>query len=273
MALAKAGFTLGVKPVSALRPHEETIPSHVQGLAAEMKRDGVQRDPIIIDLESLTVLDGMHRLAAFISLGVENAVCCSVDYASSAVKLGRWARVYTLPIGFPLPEILRRSGLTRRSTLAQAFDALEGRDTGLALLTPNSAFLPEGTLDLGPAMETVSDFDRMGEADGWKREFVPEDDVDVPLQSDRNIVLLVRKLRKDDVMNSAKSGRLFPCKTSMHVIDPRPVAVDFPMSELGGATSASLRRRLEGRHEQLLPPGSLYEGRRYKERLLLLNQE
>jgi len=273
MALAKAGFTLGVKPVSALRPHEETIPSHVHGLAAEMKRDSVQKDPIIIDLESLTVLDGMHRLAAFISLGVENAVCCSVDYASPAIKLGRWARVYALPTGFPLSEVIRQSGLTRRSTLAQAFDSLEGRDSGLALLTPNSAYLPEGSLDLGLAMEIMTDFDRMAETSGWKREFVPEDDVDVPLQSEKNIVLLVRKLRKDDVVNSARSGRLFPCKTSMHVIDPRPVAVNFPMSELGGATSASLRSRLEGRHEQLLPPGSLYEGRRYKERLLLLSQE
>ena len=273
MALAKAGFTLGVKPVSALRPHEETIASHVKGLSAEMKRDGVQKDPIIIDIESLTVLDGMHRLAAFISLEVENAVCCSVDYASTAVRLGRWARVYTLPNVVSLPEILRQSELTLRSTLAQAFDALEGRDKGLALLTPSSAYLPEGSMDLGLAMETIGGFDRMAEEGGWKREFVPEDDVDVPLQSDRNIVLLVRKLRKDDVVNSAKSGRLFPCKTSMHVIDPRPVAVNFPIADLDGATSASLRKRLEGRHEQVLPPGSIYEGRRYKESLLLLNQD
>jgi ParB-like chromosome segregation protein Spo0J len=87
MALAKAGFTLAVKPVSTLRPHEEVIPSHVEGLAAEMKRDGVQKDPIIVDGDTMTVLDGMHRLAAFVSLGVENAVCCSVDYSSPAVKI------------------------------------------------------------------------------------------------------------------------------------------------------------------------------------------
>jgi L-serine kinase (ADP) len=272
MALAKAGFTLGVKPVSTLRPHEETIPSHVQGIAAEMKKDGIQKDPIIIDQESLAVLDGMHRLAAFSMLGMENAVCCSVDYASPAIKLGRWARVYTLPREYSPQVILNRAGLTRRSTLAEAFDALEGRQTGLALLTPDSAHLPEGNLELGRAMEIMLDFDRMAEAGGWKREFVSEDDIDVPLQLERSIVLLVRKLRKDDVVNSAKSGRLFPCKTSMHVIDPRPVAVNFPMAELNGATSASLREWLEGTHEQLLPPGSMYEGRRYKERLLVLNQ-
>jgi hypothetical protein len=272
MALAKAGFMLGVKPVSTLRPHEETIPSHVRGIAAEMSRDGVQKDPIIVDQDSLTVLDGMHRLAAFNELGVENAVCCAVDYASAAVKIGRWARVYTLPPGHAMSEILEQSGLTRRSTLAQAFDALEGRDMGLALLTPDFAYLPEGNLELGRAMKVMLDFDRMAVERGWKRDFVSQDEVDVPLQSERSIVLLVRKLRKDDVVDAAKSGRLFPCKTSMHIIDPRPVAVNFPMAELGNATSASLRKRLEGLHEQLLPPNSLYEGRRYKERLLLLNQ-
>jgi len=271
MALAQAGFVLGVKPVSVLRPHEETIPSRVQGLASEIKRDGVQKDPMIVDQDSLTVLDGMHRLAAFVSLGVENAVCCSVDYSSHTVKLDRWARVYRVPDGFALPETLRESGLTRKSTLAQAFDALEGRDIGLALLTPNSAYLPDGNLELGRAMETMAYFDRLAESDGWERKFVPEDDVDVPLQSESNIVLLVRKLRKDDVVNSAKSGRLFPCKTSMHIVDPRPVAVNFPVSELATATSATLRKRLEGTREQILPPGSLYEGRRYKERLLVLS--
>ena len=70
MALAKAGFILAVKPVSILRPHEETIPEHVRGLTAEMKRDGVQRDPIIIDQDTATDLDGMHRLAAFLALEI-----------------------------------------------------------------------------------------------------------------------------------------------------------------------------------------------------------
>jgi hypothetical protein len=59
----------------------------------------------------------------------------------------------------------------------------------------------------------------------------------------------------------------------MHLIDPRPVAVNFPVEDLNDATSASLRKLLEGRREYLLPSDSLYEGRRYKERLLLLNQE
>ena len=262
-----------MKPISVLRPHEETIKSHVDGIAMEITRDGVQKDPIIVDRESLTVLDGMHRLAAFAALGVENAVCCSVDYSSPAVRLERWARVYTVSKGGSVREIPRLSGITRRTTLAQAFDALEGRDAGVALLTPDAAFLPEGRLDMPQAIDAILSFDRLAQSEGWERKFVSEDEVDVPLQSGTKVVLLVRKLRKDDVVDAARSGKLFPCKTSMHRIDPRPVAVNFPVAELGTATSATLKRKLEGRRERLLPPESTYEGRRYKERLLLLNEQ
>ena len=273
MALAKAGFVIAVKPVSILRPHEETIPEHVKGLASEMKRDGVQKDPIIIDQDTATVLDGMHRLAAFEALKIENAVCCSLEYSSKSVSIGRWARVYTMRKGESAAEVLSRSGVTRRATLADAFDALDKKEAGVAVFTSGAAYLPSGAMELTAAIDAIEDFDGQSEARGWKRTFVPEDDVDVPLQSERNLVILVRKIGKDDVVTAGRTGKLFPCKTSMHRIDPRPVAVNFPLVALNGATTASLMKSLSAGKEQLLPPNSIYEGRRYKERLLLLNQE
>jgi hypothetical protein len=270
LALAKAGFTLGVRPVSSLRPHEETIPSNVERIAAEMKRDGIQKDPIIIDQESATVLDGMHRLAAFGALKVENAVCCAVDYSSRSVTLGRWARVYSLPRGHSFSDFLEPSGITRRTTLAEAFHSLESKEAQVAALTAGAAYLPERKVDLELAFAIISSFDRLAEASGSQRSFTPEDEVDIPLQSERNLVLLVRRLGKDDVVAAGRTGRLFPCKTSMHRIDPRPVAVNYPVEELNEATGAKLKERLGSREQELLPPDSLYEGRRYKERLLLL---
>lgn len=273
MALATAGFTLGIGHVNSLLPHEETIPAHVRQLAFEIERDGVQKDPIIIDKESGTVLDGMHRLAAFGELNVENAVVCSVDYSSKAVALKRWARVYRASAGDSLAEAIAAIGNLRKSTSAEALSALERQDAGIAVLTSGAAYVSRGTATLGEAMEAVGAFDRLSEDRRWGRRFVPEDEVDVPLQETGSFVLLVRRLTKGDVVAAARTGKLFPCKTSMHVIDPRPVAVDFPIKELGSATTATLRARL-GRHGgRLAPPGTFYEGRMYKERLLLLDQD
>ena len=272
MALATAGFSLGIRPVSSLRPHEEVIPRHVDQLAAEMTRDRMQKDPIIIDRDSTAVLDGMHRMAAFRKLKVENAVCCSVDYASPGVSLERWARVYTLKDGESTRAALEEFGPVRRTPLAEAFSTLARREIGAAVLTADAAYVTGATAALEEVVATMLSMDTLAERRGWERSFVPEDDVDVPLQQPRKIVFLPRRLTKDDVVSAARSGRLFPCKTSMHVIDPRPVAVNFPIEELNGATAAQLRAKLGGKRGRVLPAGSMYGGRRYKERLLMLDQ-
>lgn len=259
--------------MSSLLPHEETIPARVTELVAEMTQDGVQKDPIIIDRETSTVLDGMHRLAAFKELREENAVCCSVDYSTRAITIGRWARVYEMRGGSSVADALRGIGEVRRVTLAQSFVSLQNRDSALALLTRDSAYLHGGKDGEEEVRTAFSFLDRLSEEEGWQRRFVPEDEIDVELQGSRKLVVLPRRLTKDDVVSAARSGRLFPCKTSMHVIDPRPVAVRFPLTELKSATTATLRERFGARGGRIGPSGSMYEGRRYKERLLFLDED
>ena len=273
MALATAGFSLGIRPVVSLLPHEEVIAEHVDQLCAQITGEGFQRDPIIIDRESATVLDGMHRLAAFRRLKIENAVCCSVDYSSPAVAIGRWARVYTMRKEDSLTAALNGPVGLRRTPLAEAFSALQRREAAVAVLTTDAAFVSEGKRTVADMAEAVLSFDRLAEGRGWARSFVPEDEVDVPLQQPHKFVVLPQCLTKDDVVTAARTGKLIPCKTSMHSIDPRPVAVNFPISELGKASSTKLRERLARTEGRLLPRGSDYGGRRYKERLLRLDGE
>ena len=271
MALDDAGFGLGIRSTQSLFPHEETIQSHVERLATEIERDGVQKDPIIVDRVSGTILDGMHRLAAFSRLGITRAACCSVDYGSKSVTLSRWARVYALPRGESYASALETLSITRRVSLAAALDTLGRKEVGLAVLTSDAAFLPTRSTDLMATFELVLGLDAMSAEQGWRRNFVPEDDLDLSLQEKNNIVILVQKLDKEDVVSAAKNRNLFPCKTSMHQIDPRPVAVNFPLAELNASTTEGLRELLKGKRERLLPADSVYGGRRYKERLLLLN--
>ncbi|HEY6283238.1 MAG TPA: ParB N-terminal domain-containing protein [Nitrososphaerales archaeon] len=271
MALDVAGFGLGIRSTESLLPHEETIQSHVESLATEMERDGVQKDPIIVDRVSGTVLDGMHRLAAFSRLGIAKAACCSVDYGSKSVTLSRWARVYSLPRGDSYASTLESVSITRRVSPADALEALGHKEVGLAVLTSDAAYLPTRFTDMMTTFELVLGLDSFSEKQGWKRGFVPEEDLDFSLQEKRNIVILVQKLTKEDVVSAAKNRNLFPCKTTMHQIDPRPVAVNFPLAELNVATTEALRELLKGKRERLLPADSVYGGRRYKERLLLLN--
>lgn len=273
MALAKAGFSLGIRPVASLRPHEEVIRRHVEQLSSEIRKDGFQRDPIIIDRESATILDGMHRLAAFQVLGVENAVCCAVDYSSRSITLGSWGRVFTVKEGEAVGRALESLPGLRRARIAEAFSAIQNREAGIAVLTPDAAYVSPPAPSVEEVKEAIASMDALAEERGWQRSFVPEDEADVPLQHPRKFVVLPRRLTKDDVVSSAMSGKLFPCKTSMHIIDPRPVAVNLPLEMLPRAKPADLKDAMKGREGRMLPAGSTYGGRRYKERLLVLDRD
>ena len=272
MTLAGTGFELVVRKLSTLRPHEETIPAHVEEMSRNLKDDGLQKDPIIIDGRSGTVLDGMHRLAAFVSLGFERAVCCSLDYASGKVSVGRWARVYASDKPAEQRKVFAHEGFTRHMGLEVAMAALESRAAGVAVAFGKDAFVQETGQGLDEAFRTVERIDTISSDHGWRRTFVREEEMEREVSNGGRAVLIVQKLLKEDVMYAAKMHRLFPCKTSMHTIDPRPVAVNFPLADLTEEEGREeLQEKLAARTARLLPAGSIYEGRRYKERLLLLH--
>ena len=271
MALEGTGFELSLLPVSSLRPHERTVNTHVDNIVAELRRDGVQKDPIIVDSKTRTVLDGMHRLAAFLKLGYANAVCCKVDYDSENVRLRRWARTYAFDGKDELDSLMRSYGRIKIVSLGEGRSMMDTLEAGLVVISGKTAGLAE-LRSLEEAFEMVDDFDAQAERRGWKRKFVPEDEILAELSRSDNLVLLVQRLSKDDVVRTARSGSLFPCKTSMHIVDPRPVDVRFPLDKLDSPDGPALLEKIAKGPHRILPPGSLYEGRRYKERLLLLNQ-
>ena len=272
MALVGTGLELIVRELATLRPHEETIPASVEQMTKRLSEDAMQKDPIIIDGRSGTVLDGMHRLAAFTSLGYDRAVCCSLDYESSKVTIGRWARVYSTDEGEQQLRVFADEGFTVPMNLKDAMAALDRREVGVAVAFGNDAFVQHNGSSLAKAFGIVERIDKISTDHGWKRTFVREEEMSEEVSRKNGAVLLVQRLLKQDVINAARSRKLFPCKTSMHTIDPRPVAVNFPLADLiEEEGKEELQEKLAGRKARLLPPGSIYEGRKYKERLLLLN--
>ncbi len=270
MPIRKAGFDVVAVPVASLLPHEETIPARVGEIAAEMERDGVQKDPILIDGRTSTVLDGMHRLAGFQRLGVRTAVCCPIDYMSSAVRLRRWLRVFSAFEVRDVGEALAAAGFTAKLPAEEGERRLEGGIAPVAAFLDGDCLVPEGA----PAtawFEMVRAVDRASSAKGWERTFSPEDADWVSASRGGRLVLVPKKLAKEDVLEAARGRSLFPCKTSMHSVEPRPVAVNVPLSELERDPEAALRKALEAAETRRLPPNSVYEGRRYQESLLLLN--
>jgi hypothetical protein len=82
--------------IKLLKPHEQIQPDHLAELAAEIKKDGILKDPIIVDQNTLVILDGHHRFNSLKLLGLKLCPCCLVDYQSDEIGVGCWREGETI---------------------------------------------------------------------------------------------------------------------------------------------------------------------------------
>ena len=56
-----------------IKPHENFSPDHMHELLRQIKHDGLIKSPIIIDKNTMILLDGHHRFNALKSLGMTSS--------------------------------------------------------------------------------------------------------------------------------------------------------------------------------------------------------
>ena len=265
-----------LRPIGSVLPHEETITDLSSRLSDRIRADGFQRDPIIVDRENHVVLDGMHRLRALKDLGARHILCHLVDYSSPEIRLERWARLLKGAKRESLVEILKSSRIDRRVSLKEAIELVDGRSTPVSVLTSGSCFVASSRFrSLAVSFELVRRLDEASRAMGLKQDFIEEELVEAAIPNPGNVVILAPRVKKNEVIEAAKSGKLFPHKSTMHVIGLRTVGVNYPLSELQKEEpSHELRAsKLEAARGSILDPPVTYFGRRYWEKLLVVREE
>ncbi len=74
-------------PLSDLLPHERTDPKRKKEVMRLLVTDGIIRKPILVDGNTLVVLDGHHRVACLKELRCRLVPALLVDYADEGVAL------------------------------------------------------------------------------------------------------------------------------------------------------------------------------------------
>lgn len=265
-----------LRPIGSVLPHEETITDLSSRLSDQIRADGFQRDPIIVDRENHVVLDGMHRLRALKELGARHILCHLVDYSSPEIRLERWARSLKGVKRESLAEILKDSRIDRRVSLKEAIELVDGRSTPVAVLTSGSCFVASSSFrSLAETFELVRRLDEASRAMGLREDFIEEEIIETAIPNPGSVVILTPRVEKKEVIEAAKGGRLFPHKSTMHVIGIRAVGVNYPLSELQEEEPSQEVRasKLEGAKGSILDPPVTYFGRRYWEKLLVVREE
>lgn len=275
-SIDRGGLKLDIALVetSRLLLHEETIPEMLEALAQEIEEDGVLKAPVIVDGETMVVLDGMHRVEALRVLGCRFAPICLVDYQNPEIRVESWCRTISKP--FNAKEAAKIAGelglklsprqLGNISNASGAFTLLRFKDAKYEVAAPVPGLMP--------AFDAVRELELRLRTSGFEVGYETEGDAEEKLvRGDVGAILSPPQIGKRQVIEIATRGRVFAFKATRHIVPARPVGVDVPLSLLRDSR-VSVERANERltvllqwrmlRHE---PPGGLWNGRRYDEDL------
>jgi hypothetical protein len=264
---------LAILPLEKLRPHEETIPAAVSILREELLHDEVQFDPVIVDSNTMTILDGMHRHRALIEISAKSCLVCAVDYTDKRVKVSRWLRSVSLQEQ-SVESLSRQLHLTLERKRDEAIEMVDLRKCSAALLWGEKAYLFPDQGGLFQSFKIVKSFDSLCSALKLEVSLEPDDKPD--LHEVRRAILYVPMPTKADVVHAALTSTFFPPKSTRHAIPARPLGIGVPLEILRRQPSddtidmvSELERILGKTTPRRLGPGAIYKGRKYEETIYL----
>lgn len=275
-----AGFTFQIKLVelSKLHIHEEIIPELLDSMVDEIKSNGVLKHPIIADTNNLVVLDGMHRVAALGKILCRSIPACLVNYDDSKVKVGCWYRTIcgNTSVGRILDTVRSLRVELIKVSKTDAKRLLAGRRAVAALLMKNDCYaVHTKAKGIRDAYDWVGHIEKALATEGMEINYETELDAEEKVVAgDVDAAMMTPGVTKEEVLEAALSEKLFAHKTTRHVVPARPMYVDVPLKWLMAGKSIEeankmLIEHLVKREMKRLPKGSVFEGRRYEEELVV----
>lgn len=263
--------------VDELRPHEEIIPSIVRTLADEVAREAKLRDPLIVDREYHVILDGMHRFNSLKQLKCRFIPCCLVNYDSPLIKVGSWFRLFKVEKEETTAEELLREAKLNYSKQHVDLERLEYSDQTIIITRSGPEFLLPDPMDPIQRSRTAVAVEKAMVKRGYAVKYLSEITAMEELKNagDSNFVISLPIFTKHQIREFGLTGQLLPHKVTRHVIPSRPLEIDVPLQMLTDKeisleeANRKLGEFLAGRHIDKRPAGSVVEGRRYEEELLI----
>jgi hypothetical protein len=259
-----------------LKPHEEVIDPAVGSLANDVLREGDLRDPLVVDQEDYVILDGMHRFSSLRLLKCRFVPCCLVDYDNPLIKVGAWFRLFAVDDAETIAERLLRDAGLQYSLRKVELARISNNSQIIALTRTGAEFSLSESIEPFQFARTAASLEKTMVKKGHAVTYSPETIAMQKLQSNElNLIISVPIFSKQQIREFGITGHLLPHKTTRHVMPSRPLRVDVPLKML---TDPSISREeadrklgelLAQRHVERKPPGSIVDGRRYEEELLV----
>lgn len=235
---------LNVAPIDDLKLHEEIIEPALVKLTEALKESTFLWHPIITDDKHMVVLDGMHRVCALQRLNYKYIVTAQIDYFHPSVKVCNWYRVFCI-----------ESDTTKLRDMVSRWLRGEGYEYSLTSLEDLRRGLGKGELSIGLVFKDltvlgiasgkdivekyriVARIDELFKRIGAEVSYCAEDEaLRLIREGKATVIEATPPVSKQDVIQTALAGRLFPPKTTRHIIPVRPLFINFPLKFLRGGS-------------------------------------
>lgn len=275
---------LEIARVEALFLHERILPSVASRLLLEFKNLVNLENPIIVDGNNI-VLDGNHRTYVFKKLGLRYIPVCRIDYLHHGTKLRYWFRLLG---NVQNPALLKKVVAEYQGTFQEVEDkgAMEGAMAehwtccGIQVGDCFAVirFSEDVVKDAVSAYDVVEKVQDRLIQEGLNVDYIPcrytQDRAFCECLKQGEAVLWTPQITKEMVVDAARREKLFPPKSTRHLIPARPMNVNLPARWLKEDVSLEdLNRRfvqfLQAKQVRHLPPGQVIHGRYYEEELFV----
>ncbi len=267
---SRVPILLSLRPIESLKPHEKTVRRELDLIINNLRQDNVLRHPLIADRSTGVVLDGTHRLAALRALECRWVPCALVEYGDAKIKVDRWFRVIT---GLSLDEFIEKLAdrTNRVETNLEGEQCLSKRECYATLEDGKSCIVfPCKGSEPVELVKAAYRLEVAARENGLK---VKYSDDKRRSASDKRFVLSTVMLEKEEIVQSALRGVVFPPKTTRHIIPSRPLGISTPLEWLRGVQLDSAQGRfiqdLGSKRVTRLPEGSKVGSRRYLEEVFV----
>jgi len=258
--------------------HEEIIPFRLNKLKASIERDGVQSAPILVDRNTLVVLDGMHRTAIMKELGCRFTCVCLLDYFDPSISVQRWCRIIPAPFSEKNAEAL----LAELELQLKPYEIVESpeNDESFLLIFKDKVYkIITNDDDLVEMIKKSYNLEQRLQEWGYQIQHCTESEAREHLTSGSfEATIYLPKVEKKNVLEVAQDNRVFTPKATRHRLPARPVAVNVPLSLLKDNTSSveeanrKLAEHLKDRPLKRYDPGTKWMGRTYDEVLYVFSE-
>ena len=269
-------FHIALIDIGTLKPHEEVIDSLVESMADAIRAQGFVRDPLIIDKDEHVILDGMHRSSSLKSLKCRFAPCCLVNYDSPLIKVGSWFRLFNVQESESLAEDLLNEHSLEYTKKRIDLEHLTYNSQSIILTGSGSQYSLPQSSNLIELARTAVKLEKELVKKDYHVDYLSETMAIESLRSGRvNFVISLPIFSKKQIREFGAQALLLPHKVTRHVMPSRPLRIDVPLTMLVDPTitrdeaNRRLGERLSARQVDRKPPGSVVDGRRYEEELLV----